>query len=197
MVKRPFAEAAEQNRQVIFDVIKPYLKGDVLEIGSGTGQHAVYFAAQVAELRWQCTDLAQSLPGIEAWIEESGLANLCPSLLLDVEEEWPDCQYDLIYSANCLHIMSAAAVISCIKGVANCLKPGGVFIVYGPFNYGGQYTAESNARFDQFLKSRDPASGIRDFEWLDELAINAGLELLNDVSMPANNHVLVWQKRTL
>ncbi|MDH3388115.1 MAG: class I SAM-dependent methyltransferase [Gammaproteobacteria bacterium] len=195
-MNRPFAESAEQNKHVIYDVIEPYLNGDVLEIGSGTGQHAVFFASQSPAISWQATDLESSLPGIEAWIEASGLDNLPPPLALDVLGDWPDRGYDVIYSANCFHIMGAPEVAGCIAGVGGCLRAGGVFAVYGPFNYQGRYTSESNARFDQMLKKRDPASGIRDFDWLDGLARNAGLELIEDVPMPANNRILIWQKRT-
>ncbi len=193
----PFAEAAEQNKAVIFEVIKPYLHGDVLEIGSGTGQHAVFFASQVPELRLQTSDLELYLPVISAWIEDSGLQNLLPPIALDVLENWPGDQYDLVYSANCFHIMDKAAVTKSVEGAAACLKPGGVFAIYGPFNYAGNFTSESNARFDEFLKSRDPASGIRDFEWVNDLADKADLELLEDVSMPVNNRCLIWKKRTL
>ena len=193
----PFAEAAEQNKAVIFEVIKPYLHGDVLEIGSGTGQHAVFFASQVPELRLQTSDLELYLPVISAWIEDSGLQNLLPPIALDVLENWPGDQYDLVYSANCFHIMDKAAVAKSVAGAAACLKPGGVFAIYGPFNYAGNFTSESNARFDEFLKSRDPASGIRDFEWVNDLADKADLELLQDVSMPVNNRCLIWKKRTL
>jgi cyclopropane fatty-acyl-phospholipid synthase-like methyltransferase len=196
-VNLPFAEASEQNKSVIFEVIKPYLHGEVLEIGSGTGQHAVFFAGQVPQVRWQTSDLEPNLPGIEAWIADSGLPNLPAPLALDVMGDWPERQFDMVYSANCFHIMDKTAVEKCIEGVGACLKPGGVLAVYGPFNYAGNFTSPSNARFDAFLKARDPASGIKDFEWLDELADKESLQLVDDVAMPANNRSLVWQKRTL
>jgi cyclopropane fatty-acyl-phospholipid synthase-like methyltransferase len=193
----PFAESAEQNKAVIYDAIKPYLQGEVLEIGSGTGQHAVFFASQVPQLQWQTSELASNLSVIEAWIEESGLTNLLPPIALEVSGQWPQHEYDLVYSANCFHIMGSDAVAKSIRGAAGCLKPGAVLAVYGPFNYNGQFTSESNAHFDQFLRSRDAESGIRDFEWVDGLASEAGLQLLEDISMPANNRSLVWKKRTL
>lgn len=193
----PFAEASDQNKSVIYDVIEPYLRGDVLEIGSGTGQHAVFFAGQSPQMRWQASDLETSLPGIEAWIADSGLANLPAPIVLDVLADWPDRQFDMVYSANCFHIMDKGAVAKCIEGVGVCLKADGVLVVYGPFNYAGEFTSPSNARFDAFLKSRDPASGIKDFEWLNDLAGAASLQLVRDVAMPANNRSLVWQKRTL
>ena len=191
----PFVEASEQNKTVIFEVIEPYLNGEVLEIGSGTGQHAVFFAGQVPQVTWQTSDLASNLPGIEAWIADSGLSNLPAPI--DVLGDWPDAQFDVAYSANCFHIMGKTAVAKCIEGIGACLKPGGVLLVYGPFNYAGEFTSPSNAQFDAFLKSRDPASGIKDFEWLDSLAREASLQIVDDVEMPANNRSLVWQKRTL
>jgi SAM-dependent methyltransferase len=196
-VNLPFSEACEQNKSFIFDVIKPYLHGEVLEIGSGTGQHAVFFAAQVPQLRWQTSDLESNLSGIEGWVADSGSNNLLPPIALDVRADWPERQYDLVYSANCFHIMDKSAVEKCIEGVGTSLKPGGILAVYGPFNYAGDFTSPSNARFDTFLKARDPVSGIKDFEWLDDLAKEANLQLVEDVAMPENNRCLVWQKRTL
>jgi SAM-dependent methyltransferase len=196
-VNLPFSEASEQNKSFIFDVIKPYLHGKVLEIGSGTGQHAVFFAGQVPQVRWQTSDLESNLPGIEAWIADSGLPNLPAPIALDVFGNWPDGQFDLVFSANCFHIMDKTAVAKSIEGVGACLKAGGILLVYGPFNYAGEFTSPSNARFDAFLKARDPGSGIKDFEWLNGLANEANLQLVEDVSMPENNRSLVWQKRTL
>lgn len=193
----PYAPAAEQNKMVIYDAIWDFLGASVLEIGSGTGQHAVYFAAQRPELIWQTSDLAENLPGINAWIESCGLANLPTAIKLDVLGEWPARKFDTVYSANCLHIMNLDMVAACFRGAGERLTPDGRFIVYGPFNYDGEYTAPSNARFDQFLRSQDPASGIRDFEWLDDLARQAGMRLLADIEMPENNRTIVWQKRTL
>jgi SAM-dependent methyltransferase len=192
----PFAESAEQNKAVIFEAIKACLKGDVLEIGSGTGQHAVFFSSQLPEIVWQTSDLPANLPGINARIKASGLQNLAAPIELDVLGNWPDRLYDFIYTANSFHIMNKTMVANCIEGVGRCLKPGGVFAVYGPFNYDGAYTSESNARFDQMLKSRDADSGIRDYEWIEELAGKVRLDLFEDVEMPTNNRCLIWKKRT-
>lgn len=196
-MNRPFASACEENKEVILAAIKPYLRGEVLEIGSGTGQHAVYFAAEIPDLIWQTSDRADYLAGIETWIESSGLNCLPAPLLLDVLGDWPARHYDMIFSANSFHIMDRSMVEHCIAGVGSCLRQGGVFAVYGPFNYEGSYTSSSNERFDQYLRAQDPASGIKDFEWLDDLANKAELTLLKDVEMPANNRTIVWQKRTL
>ncbi len=192
----PFAESSEQNKSVIFDAIKSFLQGDVLEIGSGTGQHAVFFAGQLPQLNWQTSEVESNLPGIEAWIRHSELTNLLPPIALDVLGRWPERQFDTVYSANCFHIMGEAAVAKCFEGVGACLKEDGFLAVYGPFNYAGNFTSESNARFDAMLKARDPESGIKDFEWLDQIAAKQNLRLLEDIAMPENNRSLIWQKRT-
>lgn len=196
-MNRPFAQAADENKQVILQALAPYLAGEVLEVGSGTGQHAVYFCSKMPELRWQTSDLEASLDGIRAWIEESGLQNMPAPLLLDVCGDWPERQFDTIYSANTFHIMSREAVARCIESGARCLSAGGHFAVYGPFNYAGRFTSASNERFDAMLKSADPQSGIKDFEWLNELARTAAMDIEADIAMPANNRCLVWKKRTL
>ena len=192
----PFAESSEQNKSVIFDVIKSFLQGDVLEIGSGTGQHAVFFAGQLPQLNWQTSEVESNLPGIEAWIRHSELTNLLPPIALDVLGRWPERQFDTVYSANCFHIMGEKAVAKCFDGVGACLSEDGFLAVYGPFNYAGNFTSESNARFDAMLKARDPESGIKDFEWLDQIAAKQNLRLLEDIAMPENNRSLIWQKRT-
>ena len=197
LYNRPFAQSAEENRQVILQVLRPYLRGRVLEIGSGTGQHAVYFASEMPQLHWQTSDLEASHAGIHAWIDDAGLDNLSPPLLLDVLDSWPGELYDTIYTANTLHIMDDNAVARCIEGCGECLQPQGHLAVYGPFNYQGQFTSQSNARFDAMLRSTGKGGGIKDFEWLDTLARAAGMELEADIEMPANNRSLIWKKRTL
>ncbi len=193
----PFAQAAEQNKDVIFQVIRPWLRGRVLEIGSGTGQHAVYFASLLPELNWQTSDLEPNLGGIRARVDDSGLDNLPPPVFLDAMGAWPEGEFDTIYSANSFHIMNSEAVAKSISGCANCLSAGEHLVVYGPFNYAGNFTSASNARFDAMLKANDPGSGIKDFEWLDSLAQTAGMELAADFEMPVNNRSLIWKKRTI
>lgn len=194
-MNRPYAQSSDENKAVILQALRPYFRGRVLEVASGTGQHAVYFCSQMPELSWQTSDLAENLDGIRAWIAASGLS-LPPPISLDALGTWPDSRYDTLYTANSFHIMGKKAVARCLEAGAECLLPGGHFTVYGPFNYAGSYTSESNARFDAMLKSRDPKSGIRDFEWLDELAQAAGMIIEADIAMPANNHCLVWKKGT-
>lgn len=192
-----FAESCEQNKHPILEILKIELHAarSVLEIGSGTGQHAVFFAEQLPHLTWQPSDVPESHHSITAWIAETGSVNVLAPLELDVaRQQWPDQQYDAVFSANTVHIMSWPEVAALFNGIGNAIADGGKFCLYGPFNYAGRYTSDSNARFDQWLKARDSASGIRDFEALDELATDVGLELVNDYEMPANNRTLVWRK---
>ena len=194
---KPFAEACEQNKHPILAVLRRHLpeKGVLLEIGAGTGQHAVFFAARFPGLQWHASDVAEQLPGLAAWIEEAGLPNLHGPLALDVTHEpWPLAAADAVFSANTAHIMAWPQVEAMFAGIGRILNPGGVFCLYGPFNYGGRYTAPSNERFDAWLRQRDPASGVRDFEALDALARSAGLALAADHPMPADNRTLVWRR---
>ena len=195
----PYSEACEQNRDVILKVLIDYMQPGikVLEVGSGTGQHAVYFAGSHPQIHWQTSDQAEYLPGIKAWVDDAELGNLPEPILLDVCQQWPNSQYDLIFSANTLHIMDDIAASRFISHCHKCLKPGGNLIIYGPFNYNNAYTSESNRNFDQWLKNRDPASGIKHFEWVNQLAIESGFRLIDDFTMPANNRSLVWQLEPL
>ena len=197
-MNKPFSEACEENKSVILEAISSSLRPGikVLEIGSGTGQHAVFFAAKHPQVVWQSSDRAENLNGIKAWIRDAGLPNLPPPLNLDVCAIWPELKYDLIFSANSLHIMGESAVALCLSQCAAHLHAGARLIIYGPFNYQGKYTSESNAHFDAWLKSRDIESGIRHFEWVNALALEAGMKLIDDVAMPANNRVLIWQRIT-
>lgn len=197
-MNKPYSESCDQNREPIFSVIKPLLinKNTVLEIGSGTGQHAVYFAEQMPQLVWQPSDQKQYIPGIQLWLDEARLGNVQRPLELNVTQTtWPAVKVDAIYSANTLHIMHWHEVEAFFRGIENLLRPQGLLIIYGPFNYDNQYTSDSNARFDAWLKSRDPHSGIRDFEQVNQLAEQQGLILHEDYAMPANNRILCWMKR--
>ena len=191
---KPYSDSCERNRAPILEVLKHAFsqRKAVLEIGSGTGQHAAYFAPELPHLVWQPTDVAEHLAGIGEWTQ--GITNVRAPLEFDVDQAWPNVQADAAYTANTCHIMSWAQVAKMFEGVGRLLPKSGVFAVYGPFNYGGKHTSESNARFDAMLRARDPLSGIRDFEAVRSLAEQHGLELDQDHAMPANNRLLVFRK---
>jgi cyclopropane fatty-acyl-phospholipid synthase-like methyltransferase len=193
---KQYSSSCVQNQEPILKIIKPLLleKHTVLEVGSGTGQHAVFFAGQMPHLNWQASDQAQYLSSINAWVDEAKLNNTPPAINLDVTQAWPALEFDVIFSANTTHIMSWEMVVDFFQGVGESLGENGLFILYGPFNYHQQYTSQSNADFDMWLKNRDPNSAIRHFEALMELAKQAELTLLKDYEMPANNRILCWQK---
>lgn len=194
-MKKPFSEACENNKHAILGAIKPYLTdvGSVLELGSGTGQHAVYFAQQLQHLIWQTSDLEPHLAGISQWLDEAAHPNLPPPLALDINQPWPILAVEAIFTANTFHIMSWAEVCRMILKASETLPMGGYFIVYGPFKYDGQYNAESDRRFDEMLHQRDALSGLRDIvDIVEQMAAN-GFELREDIPMPANNRCHVWQ----
>lgn len=196
----PFSEACERNKGPILEVLQRWLghqAGVVLEIGAGTGQHAVHFARNLPRLSWQPTERLEHLAALAARIEVEGPCNLLAPVELDVEQgDWPcdNDSVDAVYTANTLHIASWPQVQALFRGVGRVLREEGLLIVYGPFRYGGQFTAHSNALFDAALRSRDPLSGIRDMEAVDALAAAQGLRLAEDCAMPANNQVLVWRR---
>ena len=198
-MNKPYADSCEQNSGPILRVIKPLLENcaSVLEIGSGTGQHAVYFAERMPHLTWHTSDCAQYMSGINLWLDDAGLENLLRPIELDVSRSiWPRICIDAVFSANTVHIMHWPDVEALFSGVSDVLRQGGVFLLYGPFNYNGLYTSESNARFDRWLRQRDPLSGVRDFEALQALAGKADLLFKEDYEMPANNRTLVWCKHS-
>jgi SAM-dependent methyltransferase len=193
----PFSEACERNKAPILAVLREVFAGRtrVVEIGSGTGQHAVHFARYLPHFSWQPTDRREYLTGLAARIEAEGTPNLRPPLELDVlQSQWPPLDADAVFSANTLHIMGWPEVEAFFRGAGRLLSGGGTLAVYGPFRYRGTYTSQSNADFDRMLRERDPASGLRDFEAVDRLAAQAGLENQRDVTMPANNQLLVWHR---
>ncbi len=194
---KPFAESCEQNKHPILTVLREEFAqaSTILEIGSGTGQHAVFFANALPHLRWQTSDRTENHPGILAWLHEDGGDNVRPPLPLNVSQDpWPRHHYDGVFSANTVHIMGWTEVEKLFEGVGRVLTPGGRFCLYGPFNRDGKFTSESNARFDTWLKQRDPKSGIRDCAALDELAQKQSLQPVANHEMPANNRILVWQR---
>ena len=194
---KPFSEACEQNKQPILAVLQQHFVDvhTVLEIGSGTGQHAVFFASKLPHLQWLTSEVAELHSGIHAWLDETRLPNVSQPLELDVNQpDWPVERVDAIFSANTVHIMDWPSVQNMFAGIGRVLQTQGVFCLYGPFNYQGGYTSDSNARFDMWLKQRDPRSGIRDFEALNTLAQQHGMTLRIDHAMPANNRTLIWEK---
>jgi cyclopropane fatty-acyl-phospholipid synthase-like methyltransferase len=191
------AESCERNKGPILEVLRHEFVAarSVLEIGSGTGQHAVHFAAHLPGLTWQASEVPALLPALEARLRLAGSDRLPAPLALDVRKlPWPGGPVDALFSANTLHIMGMDGVRDFFRGAGAVLGPQGVLCVYGPFNYQGRFTSDSNAQFDAWLRARDAHSGIRDFEALDALARDAGLALHADHAMPANNRTLVWRR---
>ena len=194
---KPYSEACEKNQSAILEVLQSALSRQhhVLEIASGTGQHAVHFGRALPHLTWQTSELPHNHAGIRAWLDEAALPNVLPPVALDVTDaHWPAGVVDTVFNANTVHIVSEPEVERMFAGIARTLSAGGILCLYGPFNYHKKFTSESNARFDVWLKSRNPESGIRDFEVIDQLAKTHGLRLLQDVAMPSNNRTLVWQR---
>jgi len=197
-VKKAFSPSSEQNQGVILEALFPLLedKRSVLEIASGTGQHAVHFAKAIPNILWQTSDLDESHETINQWITDSKLTNVLRPISLNVSKDsWPNQTYDALYTANSFHIMSHQNVSDFFTHISSVLKPTGLVIVYGPFNYQGKFTSESNQNFDYWLTSKDDKCGIKDFEFCNLLAEDAGLTLYKDIEMPHNNRILVWIKQ--
>lgn len=206
----PWSQACENNKRPILEVLlrhftphraEPDLPGQcrarVLEIGGGTGQHAAYFAANMPWLYWQSSDVAGNVDPLSRRLEGTALVNLPAPLTLDaMDEQWNAPAADYLFSANTLHIMSEEAVRGFFRRLPDVMKEEATLCIYGPFRYGGEFTSDSNASFNEWLRQRDPRSGIRDAEWVDELATQAGLELIEDNAMPANNQLRVWRQRS-
>ena len=199
---RPCSPACERNRAPILDVLRSCLQARrrVLEIGSGTGQHAVHFAAALPGLRWHASDRAAHLPGIRAWLDDAALPNTPPPVEFDVTAgPWPrsdasNARFDAAFTANTLHIMGWPAVEALFAGLDAALDADATLVVYGPFRIGGAQTSDSNRAFDAMLRARDPHSGIRDLEAVDALAARIGLQLQADIAMPAHNRCVVWRR---
>ena len=189
----PISEACERNKGPILEVLRNAFAGraHVLEVGSGTGQHAVHFAAHLPHLVWHPTEQLKYLPDLEARIKQQGGDNLRPPAVLDVRQAvWPLRQADAVFSANTLHIMSWAEVLDLFGGLGRILAAGGVLCIYGPFRYDGRYTSDSNRNFDHMLQERDPLSGLRDIQAVTTLASQYGIHLKADHDLPANNRLL-------
>jgi cyclopropane fatty-acyl-phospholipid synthase-like methyltransferase len=195
----PFSAACERNKDPILEVISPYLQNvnEVLEIGSGTGQHAVYFAQALPHLNWQSSDQACYLEGIHAQFGRASLNNLLAPIELDVTQSvWfaDERRFSAIFTANTFHIMTKSQVVAFFDGVGSVSTESALLLVYGPFKYRGDFTSVSNQVFDQSLRARNCGSAIRDIEWIEELAREAGFGLQRDIAMPANNQLLVLNR---
>ncbi len=195
MNKKPFAAAAQQNQDAILEVltIEYSQTKKVLEIGSGTGQHAAYFSNHLTHLIWQATDKRENISGISMWLEES--KNSPPPITLDVTKEWPQEKYDAAFAANIAHIMHWDEIEAMFAGLDKVLSNDAVFCLYGPFNVKGHYTSDSNEKFDEWIKARDSLACIRDIEELTKLANKNNLFLSNEYQMPSNNMIICWRKK--
>jgi len=200
-MNQPFSQACENNKRPILSILSKAFTHSkhVLEIGSGTGQHAVFFGQQLPYLTWQTSDLLSNHQGINMWLDEAALKNVQKPIVIDLNKAWlmpeNNLRVDGLYTANTLHIISWPLVVKFFDGISQYLSAQAKVCIYGPFNYQGEFTSESNANFDQWLKERDVNSGIRDIEAILILANSAGLDLIDDHEMPANNRLLVFSKR--
>lgn len=195
--QKPMSPSCERNRDPILAVLTRVFadRHDVLEIGSGTGQHAVHFAKALPHLAWQTSERAENLPGIRLWLDEAGLGNTPAPITLDVNQTtWPEQRFDAVFTANTLHIMAWSEVETLFDRLPAALTGDAVFVAYGPFNIDGDYTSDSNAEFDRWLRQQAEHMGIRDLADVDALAAKAGLLRIADHAMPANNRCVVWQR---
>jgi len=197
VTEKPCSPASERNREPILAVLRDHLAAcrSVLEIGSGTGQHAVHFARHLPQLTWQTSDRPEMLSGIRLWLAEAALPNTPPPLALDVNEAWPAAAFDAVFTANTLHIMSSDEVTRLFAQLPAVMAPRAHLVIYGPFKYGGRHTSHSNAMFDAALAAAAAHRAVRDFEAVEALAHAVGLVLVEDRAMPANNRCLVWRRR--
>ncbi len=193
-----YSPAADNNKAAILSVLTNYFaEGDhVLEVGSGSGQHAIHMSAALPQIRWQPSDRAITLAALSANIREYGTPNVQQPIELDLAKLPPALPRGVqcIYAANVMHIVSEPLGATLIKLAAQSLLKDGYLVLYGPYRYGGKFTTESNKDFDGWLKDRDSSSGVRDFEWVEKLANESGLTLIKDHAMPANNQCLVYKK---
>ena len=195
----PFSEACERNKGPILEVLrKVFSKTEtVLEIGSGTGQHAVHFSTHLSHLVWQPTELGENVAMLKSRIDLEGPENLLPAKELDVlRNNWELEKTDAVFIANVFQIAPIEVMHSCLIGTSNCLKRLGIFCVYGPFRFEGKFTSPNNAEFDSSLRANNPEWGIRDFEQLCQVAEERDFTFQHNYSMPANNQLLVFKKHS-
>ncbi len=197
MSSAPFSAAAERNQAPILAVLQRLLPaaGQILEIGSGTGQHARCFATANPDWHWQPSEHPDQFDVLKQGLSAEPVPkNLLPPLKLDVCRSWPAGPYSAVFSANTAHIMSSQAVEAMLVGVADILEQSGIFILYGPFVFADRPLSPSNQNFDQSLRLRDASMGLRDVARMDQAIRNGALERTAEVAMPANNHLLVFEK---
>lgn len=198
MNDKPYSPACDRNKDPILEVLRDVILDSdrrLLEIGSGTGQHAVYFASNFPKVEWYPTDVSANLKGISMWMSEAKLNNIQPPQRVEIgKDELPKLKFDLVFTANTFHIMHWKECKSLIKQFGGRLREGARVVIYGPFKYQGNFTSPSNEEFDKTLKKRDPLSGIRNFEDVNNAMIKNGFELMMDVPMPANNQTLVYRR---
>jgi cyclopropane fatty-acyl-phospholipid synthase-like methyltransferase len=197
-MNKPYSPACDRNKEPILAVLQKVLTPQnkhLLEIGSGTGQHAVYFAPHFPQVQWTTSEVASQHQGIRMWLEESGATNLRGPIEMEIgKSQIPIGEFDTVFSANVLHIISWEKGQMLFSMLGKSLGKNSQVLFYGPFNYGGNFTSQSNAEFDQWLKARDPESGIRSFEQVCRLMKIQGFELQNDFEMPSNNRLLHFLK---
>lgn len=196
-MNKPFAPACERNAEPILARLRAVLpqRCSLLEIGSGTGQHAVHFMRAEPGWQWQCSEQLEQLPGLQLWLDELPDGRTPAPWSLDVcQPRWPSGSFDAVFSANTLHIMPWPAVEALFRRLPEVLRPGGELLIYGPFNVDGRYSSPSNAEFDALLKSRSPSQGIRDIADVNALAKSQGIEMIDNFEMPANNRLIHWQR---
>ncbi len=197
-MEKPFSPACERNRDPILEVLKTVILPTdrrLIEIGTGTGQHAVYFAPHFKLLEWYPSDLSENIPGMKLWFKEAKLTNIQDPVRLDVsKDDFPKVKFDVVFTANTFHIMNWKECKSFMKLLGHRLREGSRATIYGPFKYKGEFTSESNAAFDESLKQKDPLMGIRSFEDVHSNMVKNGFELIHDHEMPANNRMLVYNR---
>jgi len=198
MIEKPFYQSCENNKKPILKVLTKYLsKGDhVLEIGSGSGQHSVFFSNHLDYIEWFCSDRLENHAGIHLWHEENPAKNLHAPIELDVAkfEDWPNRKFDAVFTSNTVHIMSWENDILMFQGISRVLSKGGLLLIYGPFKMEGEFTSESNKKFENWLKQQGAHMGIRDIEAVNLLAKENQMNFFGQIPMPANNFILIWQK---
>lgn len=196
-MEKKFSPACDRNKDPILAILKPLLKDKslIFEIGTGTGQHAIFFSKALSHLQWQTSDLIENHRNIKMWLEGAKLPNVLPPVIFDAGiDKIPTHYYDAVFTANTFHIMTWPQVCCCIEKVGQCLKAKGLFIIYGPFNFNGQYTSLSNEHFEKQLITQNPNMGIRNFEDIAQQCLGSQMLFIEKYPMPANNFILVFQK---